>query len=131
MFLDASAVIAIIAGEPDADSLQARLDKAEAVQVSAIVIYESVLGLARVGAVPIDDARSLVDRFLDEVDAEILSIDATIGRRAIDAFARFGKGQHPAALNLGDCFAYACAEASQMPLLCKGDDFRRTDIVLA
>lgn len=54
-----------------------------------------------------------------------------IGRLAADAFLRFGKGRHPAGLNLGDCFAYALAKSLNAPLLYKGDDFGRTDIASA
>jgi ribonuclease VapC len=130
MFLDASAIIAIIAGESDAASLAARLERATRVVTSPIAMYESVLGLARAGNTSIADAASVVDQFLKEVDAMVVPIDASCGREAIAAFERFGKGRHAAALNLGDCFAYACAATRDMPLLCKGDDFPRTDIVI-
>jgi ribonuclease VapC len=59
---------------------------------------------------------------------DIVSMPADIGDAAIDAFQRFGKGRHPAALNMGDCFAYACAKRLGVPLLYKGDDFSLTDI---
>ena len=131
MFLDASAIIAIIARESDATSLAARLGQATHVVTSPIAIYESVLGLVRVGNTSIADATSVLDLFLKEVGATIVSIDEASGRAAVAAFARFGKGRHAAALNLGDCFAYACAATHDMPLLCKGDDFPRTDIVIA
>jgi ribonuclease VapC len=131
MFLDASAIIAIIAGESDAARLAARLGQAASVVTSPIAVYEAVLGLARVGNLSIADATLLLDRFLAEVDATVMPIDAGCGRAALSAFDRFGKGRHPAALNLGDCFAYACAAAGDMPVLCKGDDFPRTDIELA
>ena len=131
MFLDASAVIAIIAREDDAASLTARLDRADTVFTSPIAVYESVLGLARVSGTSIADATAVLDRFLAEVNATIVPIDASHGRAAIAAFARFGKGRHGAALNLGDCFAYACARTLDVPLLCKGDDFPQTDIGIA
>lgn len=131
MFLDASAMISIIAGESDAASLAARLGQARLVVTSPFAVYEAVLGLARVGNTSIADATSVVDQFLQEVDATIVPIDAPCGRESIAAFARFGKGRHPAALNLGDCFAYACAAMRDLPLLCKGNDFPRTDIAIA
>ena len=131
MFLDASAMIAIIAREDDAASLTARLDQADAVFTSPIAVYESVLGLARVSGTSIADAAAVLDRFLAEVNATIVPIDASHGRAAIAAFARFGKGRHGAALNLGDCSAYACARTLDVPLLCKGDDFPQTDIGIA
>ena len=131
MFLDASAIIAIIAGESDAASLAARLGQAARVITSPIAVYEAVLGLARVGNTSISDAASVLDQFLMEIDATIVPIDAPCGREAIAAFERFGKGRHPAALNLGDCFAYACAVRGDVPLLFKGDDFPRTDVAVA
>ncbi|HEX5328016.1 MAG TPA: type II toxin-antitoxin system VapC family toxin [Acetobacteraceae bacterium] len=131
MFLDASAIIAIITGEPDAASLQTRLGKADTVHVSPIVIYEAVLGLARIGRLSISEASGLLDQFLAQLRANVLAIDSATGRGALDACERFGKGRHPARLNMGDCFAYACARAVDAPLLCKGDDFTRTDIARA
>jgi ribonuclease VapC len=131
MFLDASAVIAIIVGEADAASLAARLGQAQQVITSPIAAYETALGLSRVGNISIADALSVLDSFLGEVGATLVPVDASCGRAALEAFDRFGKGHHPAALNLGDCFAYACAQQHQVPLLCKGEDFPQTDITLA
>ena len=131
MFLDASAIIAIIAGESDAASLAARVGQAAHVVTSPIAVYEAVLGLARIGNTSISDAASVLDQFLMEIDATIVPIDAPCGREAIAAFERFGKGRHPAALSLGDCFAYACAVTRDVPLLFKGSDFPRTDIAVA
>jgi len=131
MFLDASAMIAIIARETDAPALAGRLRQANEVHTSPIAIYETVLGLARVGDTSIQDAQIVLNRFLEEVRAEIISITAEIGRGALTAFERFGRGRHPAALNMVDCFAYACASVLDMPLLFKGDDFPLTDITIA
>lgn len=131
MFLDASAIIAILASEDDAASLTARLDQAHEVHTSAVAIYEAVVGLARIGNVPADDASALVDGLLDETNATIVPIDGATGREAVAAFFRYGKGRHPAALNMGDCFAYACTRQLAAALLCKGNDFPRTDIDLA
>ena len=61
----------------------------------------------------------------------MVPITAEIGRGALSAFERYGTGRHPAALNMGDCFAYACARQLDMPLLFKGDDFPLTDITVA
>jgi ribonuclease VapC len=131
MFLDASAIIAIITGESDAASLAARLDQATIVITSPIAVYEAVVGLARVGNTTIAIANAVLDRFLTEVEATIVPIDAPRGREAVTAFDRFGKGRHAAALNLGDCFAYACARVADVPILCKGNDFPQTDIQIA
>ena len=77
------------------------------------------------------DAETALDRFIAKTSAEIIPISAEIGRRAIRAFERFGRGRHPARLNMGDCFAYALAKTRDEPLLFKGDDFAKTDIVPA
>jgi ribonuclease VapC len=129
MFLDASAIIAIIARESDGSSLAVRLGQAAKVYTSPISVYEAVLGLARIGNAPLADTEALVRRFLEEVRAEIVPITAPLAGGAVAAFDRFGKGRHAAELNMGDCFAYACAQDLGVPLLFKGDDFPQTDIV--
>jgi ribonuclease VapC len=131
MFLDASAAIAIIAREGDAAALAGRLRQANEVHTSPIAVYETVLGLARLGQTSVQEAQAVLDRFLGETRAQIMPITAEIGRNALSAFERYGRGQHPAALNMGDCFAYACARQLDLPLLFKGDDFPLTDITIA
>lgn len=131
MFLDASAIVAILARESDASLLAERLAQASKVYASPLSIYEAVLGLARRQRLSLPDASRNVDRLIQEAGAEVVPIDMAVGHIAITAFEQFGKGRHPAGLNLGDCFAYACARQLDVPLLCKGDDFRRTDITLA
>jgi len=131
MFLDASAIIAIIVREADADALGARLGQAATVYTSPIAIYEAVLGLARIGGISIGDAFVMLDKFLEELRVMIMPIHAEIGRGAVAAFERYGRGRHQAALNMGDCFAYACARSIDMPILCKGNDFPQTDVTLA
>jgi len=130
MFLDASAMIAIIAGEADAASLAGRLASAHYVYTSALAIFETATGLARIAKAPIADALDLVDGFMTEMNVTVLPIEQRTALVAIEAFDRFGKGRHPAALNMGDCFAYACARQIDAPLLCKGNEFPRTDISL-
>jgi ribonuclease VapC len=72
-----------------------------------------------------------VNDFVASATLEIVPIGKAEYAEAFRAFARFGKGRHPARLNLGDCFAYACARLHQAPLLFKGDDFTRTDVAAA
>jgi ribonuclease VapC len=131
MFIDASAIIAIIVREEDGAMLGARLQRSSAVCTSCIAVYEAVLGIARIRNAPVSGVREVVEDFLREIRAEIIPITAEIGRGAIDAFERYGRGRHPAALNMGDCFAYACARALAVPLLYKGGDFAQTDITAA
>jgi ribonuclease VapC len=128
MFIDASAIIAIIAEEDDGPELAARLDKAQQLRTSAVALYEAILGLARSRRLSVGEAANAVDQFLDRTGAEIIPITGEIGRVAIEACEHFGRGRHPARLNMGDCFAYACARALGVPLLFKGDDFSQTDI---
>ena len=130
MFLDASAIIGIIAMQEDAKSLAGRLAQAVHVHTSAIAIFQATAGLARIANAPVADAHRLVDRFLTETKAEIVPIDLPTAARAIEALDRYGKGRDPAALNMADCFAYACAQQIDAPLLCKGNAFPRTDIRL-
>jgi ribonuclease VapC len=130
MFVDASAIIGIIAMEDDAASLAGRLGRAREVTTSAVAIFEATAGLARLANAPVGDAMALVDRFLSEVNTTVVPVDREIVAAAIAAFDRFGKGRHPAGLNMGDCFAYACAKQLGAPVFCKGNDFPRTDITL-
>jgi ribonuclease VapC len=131
MFLDASAMVAILVGEDDAAALTKRLEQAVEAYTSPIAIYEAVLGIARACNIAIPAAETILDRFLEQTAVRITSITAEIGRGAVSAFERFGKGRHRAALNMGDCFAYACARSLDLPLLFKGDDFPHTDIAVA
>jgi ribonuclease VapC len=128
MFVDASAIVAMLAGEDDAADLSGRFSRAESVATSAVAVYEAVLGLARAQSISTSDAETAIDDLLSHARAEIIPITAEIGREAIRAFERFGRGRHPARLNMGDCFAYACARALGVPLLFKGDNFALTDI---
>jgi ribonuclease VapC len=131
MFIDASAVIAILTREEDAGDLMTRLSDAETVEASPMVLYESALGVARIVGISVMDALGIVERFLEQSGGTIIAMDQTIGRAAVAAHHRYGRGNHKAALNMGDCFAYACAHQLNVPLLCKGNDFPRTDIELA
>ena len=131
MFLDASALIAVMVPESDGDEIAAKLAAADQVVVSPLVIWESVVAMARIRRSPALVAQHSVEMFLIQIGAEIMPIDKGIGAAAIAAFTRFGKGRHPAALNMGDCFAYACAGRRGLPLLCKGLDFPLTDARLA
>ena len=131
MFVDASAMIAIIAEEAEAPELVGRLDQARQAYTSSIALYESTLGLARFLRTPIQQAESLLSEFMERTALQVVPITAEIGRGAIDAFERYGRGRHPARLNMGDCFAYACARSLDVPLMFKGDDFSQTDIAVA
>ena len=74
---------------------------------------------------------ALVGEYSPGSEIEVIGIGPAEGDLALDAFERYGKGRHPARLNMGDCFAYACARTHGVPLLFKGDDFSHTDILIA
>ncbi|RUT98364.1 type II toxin-antitoxin system VapC family toxin [Mesorhizobium sp. USDA-HM6] len=138
MFVDASVIVAILAKEPGWEgSLKRILDTAGPLYISAFVRVEATFAFGRLsagtkrkpGPEMLSAARDLVDTFITEIDARNVSVDEDIGARAIDASIRYGKAVgHPADLNFGDCFAYACAKALDVPLLYKGGDFLRTDL---
>ncbi len=125
MVIDSSALIAILFREPDAARYEAALAEAAVRLLSAVTRVElSLVVEGRKG----EAGRRIVDRLLDEGDFEIVSVTPQQAGLAIEAFRRFGKGRHRAGLNIGDCFSYALAAASNLPLLYKGDDFAHTDI---
>lgn len=131
MFVDASALVAILGEEADGLELAGRVHRAAHVHTSAIALYEAVVGLARAKRITIAEAQIALDQFIALSGAQIVPITAETGRAALAAFDRFGRGRHPARLNMGDCFAYACARGLGVPLLFKGDDFSQTDIAAA
>ena len=126
MILDTSALIAILAREPDFEVYIRAISRAPRCRISAGNFVElSIVVEAQFGAEVLRQCDALFRR------AGILIEAVTIEQAhlARQAFHDFGKGRHPAALNFGDCFAYALAKFSAEPLLFKGDDFRKTDVV--
>ena len=95
---------------------------------SALSAWEAVAGLCRSYSFSIPAVQADVHSFLKLVKIQFVEIGQREFDIAVDAYARYGKGRHPAALNMGDCFAYACAKANRAKLLFKGDDFSKTDI---
>ncbi|NEU14054.1 type II toxin-antitoxin system VapC family toxin [Methylobacterium sp. BTF04] len=131
LFVDASALIAIIAGEADADALSDILESDPDRLCSALSLWETVAGLVRSHALTVAAARAQVELFCEAGDLRLVSIGEAEFALAVEAYGRFGKGRHPASLNMGDCHAYACARAHGAGLLFKGDDFSKTDIAQA
>tara|TARA_B100000378_G_scaffold199067_1_gene162580 strand:- start:2818 stop:3234 length:417 start_codon:yes stop_codon:yes gene_type:complete len=137
LFIDASAIIAILDREPGSDEIVKRLAAAKTTYYSPLVHYEAVLGLARAHLRPkgvskadhIASARAAVDAFLAEVRCKCIMISDGIGRGAVDAAQTYGKAVgHEADLNFGDCFSYACAKSHRLPLVYVGNDFLQTDL---
>ena len=128
MVLDSSAIVAIHLKEPGYERLIEAIDGAEVVVVGVPTLLETAMVLtARLG----QDARPLIFAFLRRLEAEVIAFHEEHLDAAITAFLRFGRGRHPAALNFGDCMAYAVASVAGMPLLFTGEDFSRTDIARA
>ncbi len=131
MFVDASAIVAILTLEPEAGALADALEAAREPITSAIAIFEAVAGICRKRGARVADAQDDVRAFLSLAGVKIVAISGREVETALAAFDRFGKGRgHPAQLNMGDCFAYALARNRDVPLLFKGDDFGRTDIAI-
>jgi ribonuclease VapC len=129
--VDASACVAILANEPDRGALLAKLSQFSTRSTSAIATYETTLAVSRLLKLDVGDAQKTVARFSRDANLVTVNIDAETAGTALLAFQKFGKGRHRAALNMGDCFSYACAKILKVPLLCKGDDFIHTDIRIA
>jgi ribonuclease VapC len=132
MFIDASAIVAILTREPEADALADVLESARSPITSPIAMFEAALGICRKRHASVDEAEEDVREFLGVAGVRTVSITEREAETALAAFSRYGRGRgHPAQLNLGDCFAYAVAKNHQTALLFKGEDFDKTDIPIA
>src|SRR4051794_11394100 len=131
VFVDASALIAIMAGEPEAAELADVLDAERLRLCSALSVWETVAGLCHSYTFSVPAAHAHVRRFLETANLQFVSIGERECDFAVKAYAEYGKGRHPAALNMGDCYAYACARANRAKLLFKGEEFAKTDVVAA
>ncbi|HEX3954151.1 MAG TPA: type II toxin-antitoxin system VapC family toxin [Stellaceae bacterium] len=128
MVIDTSALVAILLREPDADRLGQSLADASVRLMSAVTRVElSFVIEGRYG----EAGRADVEHLINDARIELAAVTPQQAEIAIDAFRRFGKGRHRAALNIGDCFSYALAKATDQPLLFKGNDFAHTDIAPA
>jgi ribonuclease VapC len=129
MFIETSAFVTILAGEPEADLYLAAVDGAVRRQTGAHVRLEATINLARILGLEILDAQEMFDAFLQAAKITVVPITDAIARRAVEAFAIYGKGKgHPAQLNFADCLSYACAHSLNIPILFKGHDFTETDL---
>lgn len=127
MIVDASALISVITGEPGHERIADLLADSAWTGIGAPTLLETGMVLeARAGV----RGRTALARIAAEARIEVLPFTDDHARIALDAFTRFGKGRHPAALNSGDCCCYATAVVAGEPLLCAGDDFRQTDLEL-
>ena len=128
MILDSSALVAIMFREKGFEHLLAKVDAAAEVAIGAPTLIEAmIVASARLGR----DARGLVSKLLVEGGIVVLPLTETHVSTAVEAWWRYGKGRHRAALNFGDCMSYAVAKRAGLPLLCCGEDFEKTDLALA
>ena len=128
MVIDSSALLAILFGEPEADAFIEALAAPDRKFMSAVNKLEAMIVLeARKGPA---GAASLV-KLLAAANIEIIPFDSGQSEIAMAAWRQYGRGRHPAGLNLGDCAAYALASTLNDPLLFKGGDFSRTDLAAA
>ena len=131
IFVDASALVSLAAREADALDLANVLESERVRLSSAIALWETVAGLCRSHMFSVESARDRVKGLGALFGLQLVGIADPEYDLALQAYAQFGKGRHPAALNMGDCFAYACAKANRAALLCKGEDFAKTDVRIA
>jgi ribonuclease VapC len=127
MIVDTSAIVAVVLREPDYQVVVDRMEGGDPLALGAPTYLEAVLVLsARLGR----DARPKIARMLQEYEIAVIPFTATHADEAAEAFLRFGRGRHPAALNYGDCMSYAMARLAGQPLLCQGRDFAQTDLAV-
>ena len=126
LVLDASVLVEIVLGEPRAEALVTALSRRPGrVVVGAATLLEAgIVVEARAG----EEARDDLAAVLAELEVEVVPFDELMAREGQRAWSRFGKGRHPAALNLGDCFSYALTQVEDGELMFLGDDFAQTDV---
>ena len=128
MIVDSSVLLAVLNREPDADGYQAAILNAVPCRMSVASVLEvSIVVESRGGT----EAGDELEAYLEQAGIEPMPVTIEQLAAARRAWRRFGKGRHPAALNFGDCFAYALAQVTGEPLLYKGEDFVRTDVLKA
>jgi ribonuclease VapC len=125
--VDTSAIVAILKVERERDVF-ARIIAFEGCLFSTVGYLEASMVIVGRGRAQLTD---LLDGLLSEPGIELVPFDQQQARAGQTAFLRFGKGRHPAGLNFGDCISYALAQSRGLPLLFKGEDFAKTDVISA
>jgi ribonuclease VapC len=129
VFVDASAIVAVLTEESDGETLAAELDRAAGSITSVIAVWESAASISRKTGRRAEQELTDILAYLDLAEIEILPVDLTVAAEAITAFDRYGRRSgHRADLNMGDCFAYAFAKTRDVVLLYKAKDFAFTDV---
>ena len=125
MVVDSSAILCVLLGEADAPRFLRAFVSSERKLMSAVGLLESAIVIEARKA---EAGAKAYANFLAQAGIDVVAFDASQAEVALDAWRRYGKGRHPAALNLGDCAAYALAAVGNEALLFKGEDFSKTDI---
>jgi ribonuclease VapC len=128
LFVDTSAVVAVVFYEPERDEIKKLLASTSRFFTSPIVRLETSLVVAQRLNITPTQAEMLFDEIVNEASIQLVPISDEIGSLAVSAYEKFGKGRHPAKLNLADCFSYAVAKHLKMPILFVGNDFSKTDL---
>jgi ribonuclease VapC len=128
VILDTSALLAVVFREPEEDDFLRKIGAAATVGIGAPTLAETAIVLtARLGL----EGHRLLSLLVERAGIIVVPFDSAHSQAATEAWVRYGRGRHPAALNFGDCLSYATARVAVRPLLCKGDDFPKTDLPLA
>jgi len=125
--VDTSAIVAVLFSEPGSDQVADKLVESQCVMSAATRVELGIVIEAKTGPA----GTQLLEELLARIGIELVPVDADLADNALVCWRRFGKGKHPAGLNLGDTFSYALASRLGQPLLFVGDDFSKTDIVAA
>jgi ribonuclease VapC len=126
--IDSSVLIAILLAEPEAEDYAKRLIDTDDIYISAVSIVESSMVIEYKKG---EQGANQYDELLKIIAPTIVAFDSEQAKLARAAWRQYGKGRHPAKLNFGDCCSYAVAKYLNKPLLFKGDDFSKTDLVQA
>ena len=128
MIVDTSAILAVLFDEPDAERFTRAIAEAPRCWMSVANFLEAAFVVEARAATTVGHE---LDLFIEKAEIELVPVSVKQAQAARQAWRRFGKGNHPAGLNFGDCFAYALAEVTEESLLYKGEDFALTDVVTA
>jgi ribonuclease VapC len=134
MFIDASAILAILTSEPEAQSFVNTIQASDNTSITTILaVWEATVGLYRKKNIPMQEAEARVKEFLEITKIQVLSLSSKETSIALQAFDRYGRHRYPdtnrnSALNLADCFHYSSAKINQLPILTKDAGFALTDL---
>ena len=128
MFIDASAIIAMLTDEDSGTILADRMGASKKRLTCPTAIWETITSIARFYNLPVADAKITVEEFISASKIQVMAIPPKASSLAIEAYDKYGIGRHAASLNSGDCMSYACARYYRLPLLFAGYGFSKTDI---